>query len=67
MEIARKVNAQYSKTTVAQLSVHLWFTRFMPEGQFNPVREPKFVIDNPQVVLNDMLSGADGFRDFAVL
>ena len=40
---------------------------FVPEGQFDPVPEPKLVIDDPEVVLDDVFSRADGVRDFAVL
>jgi hypothetical protein len=41
--------------------------RLVPESEFDPIPEAKFVIDTAKVILYDMLSGADGFCDFTVL
>lgn len=52
------------------VSIHRVLARlvhFVPEGEFDPVPKAKFVVDNAKVVLDDMLCGADGFSDFAVL
>ena len=40
---------------------------FVPESEFNPIPETKFVIDDAKVILYDMLGCADCLCDFAVL
>jgi hypothetical protein len=40
---------------------------FIPESELDPIPQSKFVIDGAKIILYDMLSGADGFCDFAVL
>jgi hypothetical protein len=39
---------------------------FEPECQFDPIPQPKFVVDYTQVVFYDMLRRADGVSYFAV-
>ena len=39
---------------------------FVPEREFDPVPESKFVVDDSQVVFYHMLSGADDVGYFAV-
>lgn len=41
--------------------------RLVPKRQFHPVPEPELVVDHPEVVLYDMLRGADHICDFLVL
>jgi hypothetical protein len=41
-------------------------SRFIPEGQFNAIPEPEFIVDGAKVILYDMLSHAGGFCDFTV-
>src|SRR5690349_12182865 len=40
---------------------------FVPEGEFNPIPESEFVIDNSEVVFNDVLSGSNCGCDFSIL
>src|ERR1700690_4563163 len=40
--------------------------RFIPEREFDPIPQSKFVVDDAQIVFYDMLSRADGFCDFTV-
>jgi hypothetical protein len=40
--------------------------RFVPEGQFDAVPEPKLVIDDSEVIFDDVLGSSDGVRDFPV-
>jgi len=41
--------------------------RLIPEREFNSIPDSKFVVDDAEVVLDDMLSRANGVCDFAVL
>ena len=41
-------------------------TRFVPEGQFDSVPEPKLVIDDSEVIFDDVFGSSDGIRDFSV-
>jgi hypothetical protein len=48
------------------MSWKLVLARFVPEGEFDPIPQPKFVVDNAQIVFHDMLSRAEDFCDFTV-
>jgi hypothetical protein len=39
---------------------------FVPEGEFDPIPESKFVVDDTQVVFYHMLGGSDDAGYFAV-
>jgi hypothetical protein len=41
--------------------------RFVPEGEFDPIPESEFVVDDAQVVFYDVLSRTQDFCDFTVL
>jgi len=40
---------------------------FIPEREFYAVPEPQFVVDGPEIVLDDVFSGADFVGDFFIL
>src|ERR1700681_2853638 len=42
-------------------------TGLVPERKFDPVPEPKFIVDNPKVVFDDVFCGPDAFRDLSIL
>jgi hypothetical protein len=39
---------------------------FIPQGEFYAVPEPQFVVDGPEIVLDDVFSGADFVGDFFI-
>jgi hypothetical protein len=40
---------------------------FIPEGKFDAIPESEFVVDNPEVVLDDVFGGANFVGDVAIL
>jgi len=49
------------------LTQSLVLARFVPEREFDPIPESKFVVDDAKMVFYDMLRGANDFGDFAIL
>jgi hypothetical protein len=41
--------------------------RFVPEGQFDSIPEPEFVVDDSEVIFDDVFGGSDFVRNLSVL
>jgi len=69
--MARRPARRASKLAIQPLSLCHKYGRtlpgFIPQGQLDPVPETQFVINGAQVVLDNVLGGADGLGYLAIL
>ena len=55
---------------LVNLSIHRLLAmsvRFVPEGEFNPIPEPKLIVDSAKIILHDVFGRSDGLGYFFVL
>ena len=65
-----KSSPHHDPRAIANVSIHRFLAALaclVPEGKLDAIPEPEFIVDGAKVILDDVLGGADGLCDFAVL